>query len=288
MSKIVLAQQATDPATPASGQLVVFARTTDVLVIKDDGGNTIAVGGAVAGIKTVSAAGSSVTDGQVVFSNSNGISFGMNAGVVTAKLPQVSYYENFAGNPTAANSAATNSGASNISFQRFSVPYQISATRLDFLGHLTVAGSTNASSTMRAVIYTMSGSTAGSLVSASMTMSHSSGTATNSAAAYGGQSGTRWRSMTIGTWNLTPGEYAIAFMHSLQGPAGTTGSVTIYGKSNIAVLAAPGGGAQSAYFNNGLLVAPTSSPPASIHLSAINQTAAAAQAQPYFRLVGAF
>jgi hypothetical protein len=288
MSKIVLAQLAVDPPAPAAGQLLVFARNTDVLIIKDDTGNTIQVGVAAAGVKSVSAAGGNVTNGEVVFSNSNGISFGANASTITAKLPQVSYFENFAGNPTAANSAATNSAASNISFQVFSVPFQIQATRLDYLGHLTVVGSTNASSTMRVMVYTMNGSTAGSSFSASMTMSHSSGTATNSAAGYGGQSGTRWRSMSIGTWNLTPGQYGIAFMHSLNGAAGTTGSMTIYGKSAVPILAAPGGGVQSAYWGQGLYTAATSSPPTSLQLSQLNQTAGAAGAQPYFRLLAAF
>lgn len=288
MSKILVYKQAVDPPTPSAGQIVLYGKTNNIIGIKDDAGATVQVGGVVAGIKTISAAGGEVTAGQVVFSNSNGISFGLNAGAVTARLPLVSYFENLAGNPTAANSAATNSAASNVSFQRFSVPYQVSATRLDYLAHLTVAGSTNVSSTMRALVYTFAGSTAGSVSSASMTMSASSGTATNNAAAYGGQSGTRWRSMTIGTWNFTPGEYGIAFVHSVNGPSGTTGSVTVYGRSAVPVLAAPGGGAQSAYFGVGLFNAPSSAPPASIHLSALNQSAGAAMAQPYFRLIGSF
>lgn len=288
MSKIVLFQKATPPPAPAAGEMVLYGLTNDVVGIKDSANNTVQVGGTQAGVKAVAAPGGTVSAGTVSFANANGVSFGMAGSVITAKLPLISYYENFAGNPTAANSAATNSGASNVSFQRFSIPYQISATRLDYLAHLTVAGSTAGSSTMRAVVYALSGSSANSLFSASMTMSHSSGTATNTPAAYGGQSGTRWRSMTIGTWNLPPGEYGIAFVHSANGPTGTTGSVTIYGRSAVPVLAAPGGGVQSAYFGMGLLSAPSSAPPTSIHLSAINQTAPAGQAQPYFRLVGSF
>lgn len=288
MSRIVLAQQAVDPATPAAGQIVVYARTNDLLYLKNDDGNTAQVGGAQPAIRTIGVPGSSVTNGEVVFANANGISFGLAGSTITAKVPSVSYFENQGGNPVAANLAANASGASNVSVQRFSVPNQISATRLDYLAHLTVAGSTAFSSTMRAVVYTFAGSTANSLFSASATMSHSSGTAaTSSTNAYGGQSGTRWRSMAIGTWNLTPGEYLIAFVHSGNGPGGTTGSVSIYGKSNVSILPMAGGAAVTHMFKEGLAPA-SSAPPASIHLTALNQTAASAAAQPYFRLVGSF
>lgn len=283
MSKLYLVEQTSDPATPAAGNVVLFAKTDGGLYQKDDAGVTSPVAGGTAGVlvKSFSAAGGVATSGGVTFANANEISFGANGSTITARLPRVSHVENQGGNPSFANSAATNSGAPNVSFQRFSVGYELQATRLDYLAHLTVAGSTNYSSTMRAVLYTMSGSTANSVSSASQTV-----TANN--AGYTNESGTRWRSVALGTWSLTPGEYAVAFVHSLNGPAGTTGSVSLYGESNISMLANPGGAAVTDYFAEGILLAASSAPPASIHLSAVNGSDVNAGAQPYFRLVGSF
>lgn len=284
MSKIDLVEQTVSPATPAASHIAFYAKTDGVYVKDDAGGETnIAIQPA---IKTITAGTQSVTNGAITFANSNGVSFGLNAGVMTAGIANVSLYENLDG-PAIANSARSDSGAANVSFQRFCVPQALAATRLDYLGHVTVAGSTNFSSTMRVMLYSFTGLTANSITSASATISASSGGATNNVSGYSGISGTRWRSISLGTWNLTPGDYGIAFVHSIAGVAGTTGSMSIYGKSNVAILPMPGGAAATGYFKDGIAPA-SSSPPATIHLTAIDQTNAAALAQPYFRLIGTF
>ena len=48
-------------------------------------------------------------------------------------------------------------------------------------------------------------------------------------------SGTRWRSISFATWNITPGDYLIGVMGSIAGVAGTTGSMSIYGGSAISI-----------------------------------------------------
>lgn len=272
-----------DPATPAAGYMVVYAKTDGGLYARDDGGNVLPLAGGAAAppVASLSAQGGVVTNGSVSFSNASGLTFGLNGSTMTANLPRVAMYENMAGNETFANAAATNSAAPNVSFQRISVPYQMDATRLDYLGHLTINGSTNYSSTMRVALYTMNGSTAG-------TVSTASQSASGNNAGYTNESGTRWRSVALGTWALTPGEYAIAFAHSLNGPSGTTGSMSLFGESNIPMLPNPGGAAVTDYFAEGILLAASSSPPASIHLSNVNGSDANAGAQPYFRLVGTF
>jgi hypothetical protein len=284
MSKIDLVEQTASPATPAASHVAFYAKTDGIYVKDDAGGETnIAIQPA---IKSISAGTTRVTNGEITFANSNGVSFGLNGNVMTAGIANVSLYENLDG-PAIANSARSDSGAANVSFQRFCVPQALAATRLDYLAHLTVAGSTNCSTTMRVMLYSFTGLTANSMASATAGMTHSSGGNTTQSQAYSGQSGTRWRSISLGTWNLTPGDYGIAFVHSIAGVAGTTGSVTIYGKSNVPILPMPGGVAATGYFKDGIAPA-TSSPPASIHLTAIDQTNAAALAQPYFRLVGTF
>jgi hypothetical protein len=282
MSKFTLVGQASDPATPAANNVVLFARTDGGFYVKDDAGNVNAIAGGTGGAAiSISAEGFRVTVGGVSFSDFNGLNFGMAGSTITAKLPTVTFYENQGGNYANVNSAASNSGAANISFQRFSIPFHISATRLEYLGHLSVNGSTNYSSTMRVALYTMSGSTAG-------TVSTGSATVTANNAGYANESGTRWRSVPLGTWNMTPGEYGIAFMHSINGPAGTTGSVSIYGESNIPLLPNPGGAAVTDYFAEGIFNAASSAPQATVHLSDVNGSHVAAGAQPYFRLQGTF
>lgn len=221
-----------------------------------------------------------------VFSNSNAISFGTNGSTVTAKLPTVSYWDNRY--PLNANAAATNSAAANLSMQRISLPFGMSATRADVLGHLTVAGSNVGTYTMSLGIYTMSGSTASLASSGTVTAGWNGVGATNQVGAYLGQSGTRWRSITLGTWNMTPGEYMLGFMLSQVGVVGTTGSWTIFGNSSIAIGAAPGGGNVADYFDDGIYSAATGAFPASMHVTQIVQTGANAVRQPFVAFAGTF
>ena len=207
------------------------------------------------------------TTGTMVFANSNAISFGANGATITAKLPSISFWEN----PKVAlvaNAVTPSSNAVNLSLQRISVPFQISATRLDLLGALTVAGSTAGSFTLSAALYTFASSTLSTVSSSSIGVTFNSGTNSTAASIYGAHSGTRWRSMPTGTWNVTPGEYMLGVMVSINGPAGTTGSMTAYGGSSVSVLQDVGvTNALSAYFADGVFSAGTARfPPAFISL----------------------
>jgi len=238
------------------------------------------------GPSAIAAGTQTATSGTVIFSNSNGISFGMaGSATITAQMPSVSLFkpDGEHENPIPFQGSST---AINMSLRRISVPFQISATEMDIPAHLTVAGSTAGSFTISAAIYTFSGSTASSASSGSVAYTFNSGTNTNAASIYGGNSGTRWRSMSINTWNLTPGEYLIGIMGSINGPSGTTGSMTMFGLSSLSIVGAIGGGNYSKYFADGVFASGTGAFPASIHLSAIVQTGASALGQPHFRLVG--
>lgn len=240
-------------------------------------------------IMRVSAGTTKGTVTKLNFGDGGGIQFGYSSRTITAQPLRASLLE--LGQFESANSVKASSDAANLSFQRVVVPNGISATRMDFLNHYTVAGSTNGSITFRVALYTMSGSTLGTFATASSSISHSSGgaDATNTAG-YSAQSGTQWRSIGLGTWNMTPGEYFLGVMASINGPAGTTGSMTLYGRSAISIAngALLGAANPINHWAGGIFSAGTASPPATVHISDINRTGSYALAQPGFRVLGSF
>lgn len=250
-------------------------------------GQGFAQDGIVGSGVAVAAVGSTGSSGTVMFSNSNGISFGMNGNTITAKNLEYSYWDNEYDKN--ANAAATNSGAINLSLQRQRIPANLAATRVDLLGHLTVAGSTAGSYSISFAAYTMTGSTANMASSTVINSTFNSGT-TQSASMYGGHSGTRWRSLALATWNITPGDYLFGVMLSQAGVAGTTGSWTLFGNTSVSINGLPGdgGGNMTAYFNDGIYRVATGAFPASIHLSDINQTGASVMRQPWLQLAGTY
>lgn len=240
-------------------------------------------------IMRVSAGTTKGTVTKLNFGDGGGIQFGYSSRTITAQPLRASLLE--LGQFESANSVKASSDAANLSFQRVVVPNGISATRMDFLNHYTVAGSTNGSITFCVALYTMSGSTLGTFATASSSISHSSGgaDATNTAG-YSAQSGTQWRSIGLGTWNMTPGEYFLGVMASINGPAGTTGSMTLYGRSAISIAngALLGAANPINHWAGGIFSAGTSAPPATVHISDINRTGSYALAQPGFRVLGSF
>jgi hypothetical protein len=219
------------------------------------------------------------------------VKFGYSSHTITAEPYRVSMAQ--FGEFASANTVKASSNAANLSLQRISVENGISATRFDFLQAYSQAASTNGTMTFQLALYTMSGSTLGTVSSKSISQSHSSGGAdVSNTAGYSAQSGTQWRSLGLGTWAMTPGEYFFAFMASIDGPAGSTGSMTAYGASALSI--ANGALLQSNTANpvnawaGGIFSAGTASPPATIHISDVVRTGSYALAQPGFRILGSF
>lgn len=227
---------------------------------------------------------------KLTLADSNGIQFGYSSHTVTAQLWRPQYLE--VGRFESANSVTGSSNNPNLSLQHFSIPNGISATRLDHLINWTVAASTNGSYTLRWAVYTRSGSTLGTVSASTAAVTHTSAAANSTdTAGYSAQSGTQWRSYPIGTWAFTPGEYFLGVMASINGPAGTTGSMTMYGRSAISIangaaLAPGSANPVSAWDYGGIFSAGTSAPPATIHMSDLNRTGSYALAQPAFRIMG--
>jgi hypothetical protein len=223
---------------------------------------------------------------QLIFSNSNNVSFGLNGSTITASAsrPSMSFWENL----RAANLNANTAQQSALSFQRFHIPLQMTATQINFLGYMT--GSSAAASggiTVSAAVYTMTGSTANSLWSGNFNITWTSGSDTSASSFWGGQSGTRWRTGTINSWSLTPGDYLFGCI-IVTGTSQTAHTWTFYGGSSVSVNDMPGGGNYLKNFQYGSYSANTGAFPSAVTISQISQTAARALNQPWFALAGSF
>jgi hypothetical protein len=232
---------------------------------------TMSASGVVGGgIGSFSAGTATISSGTVVLANSNGIDFGLSGQTVTAGFPALSAWNNFA-DIEGSWSITTGAAISNLSLQRANIELPIAATRVDLAISMTAAASQQGTYTLSIGIYSFAHSTASSLSSASISVSWTSG-ANAAASAYGGQSGILWRSISLGTWNITPGDYLIGLILSNSAPAGTTIAMSVYGNQIGSLLGLAGGGNFSSYFDSGFYSATTTAFPSSIQLSEIAQT----------------
>jgi hypothetical protein len=247
-------------------------------------------GNAVVGAAIALSAGTAlISTGEAVFSNSNGIAFGVNGQTLTAGFVNTSYWSNYPGDGAVLR-IARESTVLNMSFQPVIFWRPLTATRADVLGHLSVGGSTAGSFTLSMALYTMSGSTASLVSSATAAVTWSSGTATSATSQYAGQSGTRFRSIALGTWNITPGQYLLGMMGSISGVAGTTGNLTLAGRYN---MYDSGGTTALDYFGYGYYTTGTPSLPTSVVPSQIQGQIVADGIitngmQPFVQLAGTF
>lgn len=270
---------------------VVFSNSNGVSFGLSTLGNstvlTMSASNVAGGGLAISAGTTFASTGTLVLSNSNGISFGINGQTITAGLQAVSFWRPNSGqlmNGTVQGS----SSVPNLSLQRCAFALPIQATRADLILSMTAAASQAGSTTLSIALYTMFGSTASLASSTSASISWTSGTNSTTASVYGGQSGICWRSIALGTWAITPSEYLIGVMASINGPAGTTAAMTALGSLGFSA-GVPGGGDLIAYFGDGVYSTGTGAFPASIHVSDVNQTFTNAVAgQPFVQLAGTF
>jgi hypothetical protein len=247
---------------------------------------TASVGGISAAIQSISAGTTQVTSGQVVLSNSNGFVFGVNGQTITAGFQSGHYWDNKL--PQNAFRASHSSTTANLSLQRISFGQPIAATEADIIMDMAVPGSTAGSYTLSIGLYSFSRSTLSTISTTSIGVTWNSGTNSTVVSIYGGQSGTRWRSIALGTWNISPGEYMLGFMASLSIVAGSTGTLNLYGSQSLDSQGLVDGSIP--YFAQGYYSTGTPSLPASIQLADIAVThssnALARIGQPFVRLIG--
>lgn len=200
---------------------------------------TASVTGIGTAIQSVSAGTTQVTTGQVVLANS-GVVWGASGQTITAGAPRASMWQNHARFVSSISLPPTSAGQ-NIFFNRVSLFAPIQATRAILTAQISNNSNSSGAYTLRLGIYTLNHSTASLASSASIAISWTSGNTgllTSVTSVFGGQSGIRARTIPLGTWNLSAGEYLIGIMGSITG--GTARSWLFAGSAIFPVVSMPG------------------------------------------------
>lgn len=224
------------------------------------------------------------TSGTVVWSNSNNISFGMSgSSVITAiaknTLQLFSHNADWYSNWGIQNAI--------LSLGKFSMPMDMSASRLqvvmNYAGAATLSNSSN-QFTLSAGIYTFSGSTLSLLSSASQSYSWTSGSSTTNSTAFGGNSGTQYRTVPFNL-TLTPGDYMLGLWWRATS---ATGNFSIFGRQGMSIANAVDANQTNLYLDGISTASFTTAMPASIHLTDYAKTGASVLRQPGFIIAASF
>lgn len=249
---------------------------------------------ASADVVAFSAAGGLISTGTASLSPAGGVAFGIAGQTVTAAPPRVSLFDN--GAQLMPITQLAYSLSSGVSLQRIQLP-RMNATRADVVFYFDdIAGSRAGNYQLGAALYTMAGSTAQTVATATMSLSWATGTggSTADASEYDGQSGLRWRTIPL-TWNVTPGDYLLALALRVTHTVTNSIAVSMFGNQypnenfNDSIAIRSIGTASPAYWANGQFlgtIESASAMPASINLSQVDQTVSFANMQPFFRLAG--
>lgn len=241
-------------------------------------GNTVTISGPNG--LAISAGTQSVSTGTVVFSNSNNVTFGMsNSSVITASVADTlklfSHNADWISNFTIQNAT--------LSLVKFSVPINITGTRMQVVMDLTGASNSTGAITLSAGVYTMSGSTASLSTSASRQISWTSGSATTVSSVYGGVSGTRYRTIAF-NMSLTPGDYLMG----LWAQTTNNGTWRIFGRQGMSLVGALDSNETNIFLDGVSTSSFTTAMPASINVTDTNynRTGASALRSPGFIIAG--
>lgn len=206
------------------------------------------------GVSALSAGTQIASGGTIVFSNANGVTFGMaNSSVITASVVAAGMSLSYWDNGCIPNSSGQQQ---TVNFQRINVPGQISATLLNAYAGPGI----NSTYTIWPAIYTMTGSTLSLASSTSFTQT-------------GGAAAFRTNQVLLGTWNITPGEYMFHLAISVSG--GTKFGGQLFGSRLETIGTVP-------YFADAQAGTITA---ASYHLTDLTAVPAV---RPFLQLVGTF
>jgi hypothetical protein len=187
-------------------------------------------------IQSVSAGTTRVTSGEVIWSNSNSISFGLNGQTVTASYAPP-YISSYYYRPTGAMTSSAMTLAS-ASIQMFFVPVPMTFTRVDIpiLISISSSATTNTGALVISsllVLYTRSASTIGPIVGVSGTTTHSHASDTSN---WSSLTGAKFASFALAT-ALTPGYYWAGFQLSTANTS-SIGLSTTASPATISILLA--------------------------------------------------
>jgi len=115
-----------------------------------------------------------------------------------------------------------------VSLQPVVVPYAISVTNLLWLISASFASGDTLNQQVSAAVYTVTGS--------SISLASSASFSSTSGSLAGTNTGIGWQSMTVGTWNFTPGLYIIAWLHT-AGIAANGMSYSLFGTATNPTIA---------------------------------------------------
>ena len=292
-SSVLTASVTREPSIAAGTQTgstgtIVFSNSNGITFGMSGSSQVTASASAISGVRLQAGTGTiGYSPNTIIFQDSNGYSWGTsNVGglpVITINGgPGITFWDASAAGELAAVSAEV----TRLLFQRVNIPNQLLATRAQLMLNISNSNSAGGTVAFSFGVYTMSGSTASLASSASRTFAYNS---TLAGSSYTDLNGTRYRSMTLGTWSLTPGDYLLALQFRLT-TALTSGSYSWIGGHNLSVDGFDYGTATSVgYFNHGKLSVSTAAFPATIGPGDIKGAAFDnAQFFPYIQLVGTF
>lgn len=238
-----------------------------------------------------------ISSGTAQLASSGGFVFGADgASVAFAGYQGISAWNN--GLPKNVVGVSGLSSTVNLSLQRVVFGQPITATRADLAVSMAVSGSQAGSLTISIAAYAFVNATQVTLVSsASQSISWTTGTATSAASEYAGQSGLRWRSVGLASWDLSPGDYMIAAAISITSPSSKSQVSASYLGSRtcdfgVVVSGANGGNITDCFFH-GAYSRGTTAFPGSIDASQVVNTQSqnnfqGSFGQPYLQIAGSF
>jgi len=193
----------------------------------------------------------------VTFSNSNGVSFGLNGSVLTASVAAQALGVKLFSQD--ADFVTNFPVAQNaLSIQKVSLPMSLIATQLAIVGALSGAAASSGAITVSHAVYTFQAGTASLASSASRAFSWTSGSATTATDVYGGASGTRYRTVPV-SYALTPGDYLFAWAFSTANGE----AFNVFGRAGLNVVGTFDG-VETSQFLNGTSVSTVGGFPNSI------------------------
>lgn len=274
---------------PALGALGAGTQTnsTGTVIFSNSNGvsfgmsNSSVVTASYDGIRSISVNGSALGGSQIVFSNSNGVSFGANGQTITLSI--VDSTNNIAmASQWAEFGTNWSISQASLSFQRAALGRWLTVTGAAVL--MDMAGATNSTGalTISLGIYSLAGSTASLVSSGSRLISWTTGALTTASSIYGGVSGTRYRTINV-NWNITPGDYMLAVAMSTS----NNGNWKVFGRQGPQIVGGFDGWELNNYLD-GTSVSSSAGFPASFNMTNTNyaRTGIGAFRQPGIILAG--
>jgi len=173
-----------------------------------------------------------------------------------------------------------------ISLQHVFIPNNITASQMNLL--MALSGNTNSTGALSISLglFTMSGSTMSLASSNSQQITWTSGSQTTNSSVFGGISGTRYRTVSLNNWNITPGDYILGMWFRTT----NDGTWKAFGQQGPTIVGAVDGNETNHYLNGYSISTFSSAMMNSINVTNTNyvRTGDNALQHPGFILLGSY